>query len=69
MTTKRKCDNSEFIVNKRVKTCLLLETSQALCRLDDILTLEGIDEIHIGLNDLHLSMGLDFMFELLLSTN
>ena len=25
----------------------------------------GFDEIHIGLNDLHLSYGLDFMFELL----
>lgn len=28
------------------------------------MSLEGIDEIHIGLNDLHLSMGLSFMFEL-----
>ncbi len=27
--------------------------------------LDGIDEIHIGLNDLHLSLGLTFMFELL----
>ena len=52
-------------VNKKAKTCLLLETSEALARLDDILELEGIDEIHIGLNDLHLAMGLDFMFELM----
>lgn len=27
--------------------------------------LDGIDEIHIGLNDLHLSLGLTFVFELL----
>ncbi|MCT4665851.1 MAG: HpcH/HpaI aldolase/citrate lyase family protein [Flavobacteriales bacterium] len=53
------------IVNKRVKTILLLETTQALARIDDILKIEGIDEIHIGLNDLHLAMELDFMFELL----
>lgn len=57
----------EFItlVNKRVKTCLLLETSQALARVDEILEIDGIDEIHIGLNDLHLALGLDFMFELM----
>jgi len=52
-------------VDKRAKTCLLLETSEALARLDDILELKGIDEIHIGLNDLHIAMGLDFMFELM----
>jgi 2-keto-3-deoxy-L-rhamnonate aldolase RhmA len=52
-------------VDKRVKTCLLLETPQALVRLDEILKIKGIDEIHIGLNDLHLGMSLDFMFELL----
>lgn len=52
-------------VNKRATTNLLLETPQALVRIDEILEVEGIDEIHIGLNDLHLGMGLDFMFELL----
>lgn len=57
----------EFIryVDGRAKTCLLLETAQALTRIDDIVNVPGIDEIHIGLNDLHLSMGLTFMFELL----
>lgn len=49
----------------RVRTCLLLETTEAMCRIDDILSIKGIDEIHIGLNDLHLALGLDFMFELL----
>jgi hypothetical protein len=52
-------------VDKKTKTCLLLETSEALARIDDILEIEGIDEIHIGLNDLHLALGLDFMFELM----
>jgi len=52
-------------VGGRAKVSLLLETSQAFVRLDEILELEGIDEIHIGLNDLHLSLGLDFMFELM----
>lgn len=53
----------------RTKVTLLLETPQALTRIDDILKVchdyESIDEIHIGLNDLHLAMGLNFMFELL----
>jgi len=52
-------------VTGRAKTCLLLETAQAFVRMDEILSLKGIDEVHIGLNDLHLSLGLDFMFELL----
>ena len=49
----------------RAKTVLLLETKQAVECLDEVLQLKGIDEIHIGLNDLHLSYGLTFMFELL----
>lgn len=52
-------------VGGRVATSLLLETREAENCLDDVLKLEGIDEIHIGLNDLHLSYGLTFMFELL----
>lgn len=50
-------------VNKRVKTILLLETKEAVDCLDEVLALKGIDEIHIGLNDLHLSYGMSFMFE------
>ena len=53
------------LVNGRAKTCLLLETKEAALGVDNILSVEGVDEIHIGLNDLHLSMGLSFMFELL----
>lgn len=52
-------------VNGRVKTILLLETREAADCLDEVLELGGFDEIHIGLNDLHLSYGLTFMFELL----
>ena len=53
------------LVNGRTKICLLLETKEALSAIDDILSVKGIDEIHIGLNDLHLSLDLNFMFELL----
>lgn len=52
-------------VDGRCKTTLLLETKEAVECLDEILTNGGMDEIHIGLNDLHLSYGMTFMFELL----
>ena len=51
------------IVDGKATTVLLLEHIDAVRCLDDILQIQGIDEIHIGLNDLHLSMQLDFMFE------
>lgn len=54
------------IINKRVRTSLLLETPEAVQAIDDILKFDGIDEIHIGLNDLSLGYGKKFMFELLL---
>ena len=52
-------------VGGRAKTCLLLETAEAAVLLDEILEIPGIDMIHIGLNDLHLELGMKFMFELL----
>lgn len=52
-------------VSGRCKTSILLETKEAEECLDEVLKIPGIDEIHIGLNDLHLSYGLTFMFELL----
>lgn len=53
------------IVGGRAKVCLLCETPQAVEHLDEILDLNGIDEVHIGLNDLHLGYHMTFMFELL----
>jgi len=57
----------EFIshIDGRVTVNLLLETPQALVRINEILSISGINEIHVGLNDLHLGTGLEFMFELL----
>lgn len=52
-------------VGGRAKVLLLLETAEAAESIDDILTVRGVDEIHIGLNDLHLAYGKKFMFELL----
>ncbi len=52
-------------VNGRAKTILLFETAESVKNIDDILKINGIDEVHIGLNDLHLAYAQTFMFELL----
>ena len=52
-------------VGGRTKTMLLVETPEAVERIDEILELNGIDFVHIGLNDLSLGYHKKFMFELL----
>ena len=58
----------EFIrlVDGRAKTLPLVETPEAVSCIDEILELDGIDEIFIGLNDLSLGYGMKFMFQLLI---
>lgn len=51
------------LVDKRADVCLLCETKEAVACMPDVLNLPGIDYIHIGLNDLHLSYGQSFLFE------
>lgn len=50
-------------VHGRCRTMLLLETKDAVDCIDEVLKMGGFDEIHIGLNDLHLSYSMTFMFE------
>lgn len=52
-------------VGGRAKTCLLVETPEAADLLDQIVEIDGIDMIHIGLNDMHLALKMKFMFQLL----
>ena len=52
-------------VNGRARVLPLLETPEAVEKIDDILLLKGIDEMFVGLNDLSLGYGKKFMFELL----
>lgn len=64
---KTKYEVEAFIgyISGRAKTCLLCETPEAVENIDAILSVQGIDSIHIGLNDLHLGYSMKFMFELL----
>ena len=52
-------------VGGRAKTCLLVETPEAADLLDQIVEIDGIDMIQIGLNDMHLALKMKFMFQLL----
>jgi len=62
--TVQEVDNFLAAVNGRCRTTLLLETKEAVECVDEVLK-RRFDEIHIGLNDLSISYGLTFMFELL----
>ncbi|MHA6286997.1 aldolase/citrate lyase/malate synthase family protein [Maricaulis sp. CAU 1757] len=55
------------LVGGRMRTTLLLETIPAFMRLDAILMRAKVDEIHFGLQDLHLSAGLAHPGEVLVS--
>ena len=50
-------------VDGRAKTLLLLENKAAVDCLDRVVALPGVDEIHIGLNDLSISQGKKFLFQ------
>lgn len=52
-------------VDGRATVNLLLETKEAWGILNEVVTIPGIDEIYVGLNDLHLSLHKTFMFEML----
>jgi hypothetical protein len=52
------------LVAGRARAVLLVETREAAARLADLCQLPGVCEIHIGLNDLSLSLGKPFLFDL-----
>jgi hypothetical protein len=47
----------------RVKCVPLVETAAAAQSLADVVKINGVSEIYFGLNDLHLDLKLEFMFE------
>lgn len=63
--TAREVETFIRLVDGRAKTLPLVETPEAVDCIDEILKVDGIDEIFIGLNDLSLGYGMKFMFQLL----
>jgi hypothetical protein len=55
------------IVDGRADTVLLVETAAAVAHIREIVSLSGVSEIMLGLNDLHRDMGLTHAFEVLTS--
>ena len=55
------------LVDHRAKVYPLIETPEAVDCMDEILKLDGIDEVHFGLNDLGLGYKKKFLFELRIS--
>lgn len=51
------------LVNARARICLLAETKEALDLLPSCIQVPGVNEVHIGLNDLSIDLKLPFMFE------
>ncbi|MES2755176.1 MAG: aldolase/citrate lyase family protein [Pseudomonadota bacterium] len=47
----------------RVPIVLLAETAAALSSVTDWIATPGVEEVHVGLNDLSLDLGLPFMFQ------
>ena len=64
-TTVREIEDFVMLVDGRAKVFPLLESAKALELVDQILEVPGIDEIHVGINDLSLDLHKKFMFELL----
>lgn len=51
------------LVNARARICLLAETKEALDLLPSCIQVPGVNEVHIGLNDLSIDLKLPFLFE------
>ena len=60
-----KADLAAFcaLVDGRVPVVALLENADALHSIDDWIATPGLAEVFMGLNDLHISLGMRFMFE------
>ena len=53
------------LVRGRARVVLLVETAAALAAVADLAAVPGVDEIHVGLNDLALSLGLASRWQVL----
>jgi hypothetical protein len=66
-TTVAEVETFLRLLDGRARPVLLLETAAAAAIIDDICRVPGVEEIHIGLNDLRLSLGWPSHFHVLVS--
>jgi 2-keto-3-deoxy-L-rhamnonate aldolase RhmA len=50
-------------VRGRVRVVPLVETPEAVAAIESVAAVEGVTEMYVGLNDLHIASGSRFMFE------
>jgi len=62
-TNARTLRSFSDMVAGRCPIVALLETAEALNCIDDWIATPGLYEVFVGLNDLHISLGMRFMFE------
>ncbi len=55
------------LVAGRARVVALLETAEAVAGIDAVVRVPGLDELHIGVNDLALSLGLRTRFDVFLN--
>lgn len=63
--TVRQAGDFVRYVARRAKPVLLVETRDAVQALPALVALPGVAEFHLGLNDLSISYGRDFLFDLI----
>lgn len=51
------------LVSGRVGVIPLVETARAIEEIEDIVKIEGVNEVYIGLNDLHRDLGMRHIFQ------
>jgi hypothetical protein len=56
--TAREAERFVGLVSGRALVVLLVECKEAVDRLSDLVAVEGVSEVHLGLNDLAISFGL-----------
>ena len=66
-TTMEEIRECADLISGRCGFIPLIETGKAISICGDVASEDSVTEVFIGLNDLHLSLGLDFMFEPLTS--
>lgn len=54
-----------LMIGTKASLIPLIETPRSFVKLNEICAVKNVKEVYLGLNDLHLEMKLDFMFEIL----
>lgn len=66
-TSVAEADSFIRVVDGRAYPVLLVETAAAAARIDELCRIDGVREIHVGLNDMRLSLGWPSHFHVLAS--